>query len=131
MCATLATSPQHRVPLRRFAPLLPALLITPLALSVRYTADFGLAYRGGLEAWATGHPQRLASWTAMPFLAVPMATITRLASEETAARFFMAAVSLIPSTSLIFAKRSLPSTNRPVFALFAMFFCFAMTASLA
>jgi len=91
MCATLATSPQHRVPLRRFAPLLPALLITPLALSVRYTADFGLAYRGGLEAWATGHPQRLASWTAMPFLAVPMATITRLASEETAAWFFMAA----------------------------------------
>jgi len=52
MCATLATSPQHRVPLRRFAPLLPAFLIAPLALSVRYTADFGLAYRGGLEAWA-------------------------------------------------------------------------------
>jgi hypothetical protein len=89
MCAILAMSLQHRAPHRRFAPLIPALLVAPFALSVGYTADFGLAYRGGLEAWTSGHPQRLVSWTAMPFLAVPMATITRLASEETAARVFM------------------------------------------
>lgn len=80
----------HGRGLRRLAPLVPPLLVAPFALAVGYTADFGLAYRGGLEAWTTGHPQRLDSWTAMPFLAVPMAAITQLASASSAARVFTA-----------------------------------------
>src|SRR4051812_34497625 len=47
------------------------------------------------------------------------------------ARFFMADVSRMPSTSLILANRSLPSTYRPVLAPFVGFFCFVMGASLA
>lgn len=75
---------------RRLAPLLPALLIAPLAFAIHYTADFGLAYQGGVEAWNSGHPQRLLTWTATPFLAVVMAAITRVASVDVAARVFMA-----------------------------------------
>ncbi len=91
MGGILATPSRDRAPLRRLAPLFPALVVAPFALSVGYTADFGLVYRGGLEAWTSGHPQRLVYWTVTPFLTVSMATITRLASEETAARVFTAA----------------------------------------
>jgi arabinofuranan 3-O-arabinosyltransferase len=75
---------------RRLAPLLPAILIAPLALAIHYTADFGLAYQGGVEAWNSGHPQRLVTWTATPFLAVVMALVSRVASVDVAARAFMA-----------------------------------------
>jgi hypothetical protein len=76
--------------LRTLAPLVPVLLLIPIAISIGYTADFGLAYRGGAEAWASGHPQHLVTWTATPFLALLMAMVTRVASEDTAARVFMA-----------------------------------------
>jgi hypothetical protein len=72
------------------APAVPALALAAVALSLHYTADFGAAYRGGLEAWASGHPQRLELWTGTPFLAAVMALITRLAPEFVAARVFMA-----------------------------------------
>lgn len=75
---------------RRLAPLLPAILIAPLAFAIHYTADFGLAYQGGVEAWNSGHPQRLLTWTATPFLAVVMAAVSRVASVDVAARAFMA-----------------------------------------
>ncbi len=71
-------------------PVVPALLLVGIAASIHYTADFGLAYRGGAEAWASGHPQRLLTWTATPLLALVMAAITRIASVEAAARAFMA-----------------------------------------
>lgn len=87
---------------RRLAPLLPALLIAPLAFAIHYTADFGLAYQGGIEAWNSGHPQRLLTWTATPFLAVVMAAITRVAPVEVAARGFMA-VDLIVWSALLTA----------------------------
>lgn len=75
---------------RRLAPIVPAILLAPFALSINYVADFGLAYNGGLEAWNSGHPQRLDSWTGTPFYAVVMASITRLGSVEATAKVFMA-----------------------------------------
>lgn len=74
---------------RRLAPAVPAVLLAPFALAIHYTADFGLAYAGGMEAWSSGHPQRLITWTATPFLAVVMALVTRISSVEAAARTFM------------------------------------------
>ncbi len=73
------------------APAVPALLLALVAVSLHYTADFGVAYGGGIEAWASGHPQRLVLWTGAPFLALVMACITRLAPEFVAARVYMAA----------------------------------------
>ena len=81
-------------PVRRLlllAPIAAAAGLVPFAVSIHYTADFGLAYHGGLEAWASGHPERLFSWTATPFLALAMAVITRVASEDVAARVFLVA----------------------------------------
>jgi glycosyl transferase family 87 len=77
--------------LHLLAPLVPALALIPVAVSIRYTADFGLAYHGGVEAWASGHPERVFSWFSTPFLAVVMAVITRLATDEVAARVFLGA----------------------------------------
>ena len=57
---------------------------------VRYTADFGLAYQAGVEAWNSGHPQRLVTWTGTPFYALVMALFARWASLEGGARIFMA-----------------------------------------
>jgi hypothetical protein len=73
------------------APLGAALALIPFAVSIRYTADFGLAYHGGLEAWASGHPERLFSWFSTPFLALVMAVVTRIAAEDVAARVFLGA----------------------------------------
>ena len=74
----------------KLAPFLPAILVAPLAFAIHYTADFGLAYQGGVEAWNSGHPQRLVTWTATPFLAVVMAAITRVSSVDVASPSFMA-----------------------------------------
>ena len=86
---------------RRLAPVVPAILLAPFALSINYVADFGLAYNGGLEAWNSGHPQRLA-WTGTPFYAVVMAAITRLASVEVSAKVFMA-LDLVLLAALMYA----------------------------
>ena len=87
---------------RRLAPILPALLLAPFALAIHYTADFGLAYAGGVEAWSSGHPQRLLTWTATPLLAVVMAGVTRIASVEVASRAFMV-VDLVVWAVLLYA----------------------------
>lgn len=71
------------------APVVPALALIFAAAGVHYTADFGLAYRGGVEAWNTGRPQSLASWTATPFLGLVMALVSRAASPEAGARGLM------------------------------------------
>lgn len=75
---------------RRLAPLLPPILLAPFALSIRYTADFGLFYQAGLEAWSSGRPQRLFYWTGTPLYSAMMAVITRAGSVEVTARVFMA-----------------------------------------
>ena len=82
-----AKLPDHLI---NIAPVVPALALAIVALQVHYTADFGLAYRGGAEAWANGHPQNLTTWTGTPLLALVMALVSRIAGESLAARIFMA-----------------------------------------
>jgi hypothetical protein len=76
--------------LHLLAPLTAALALIPIAVSIRHTADFGLAYQGGVEAWASGHPERVSTWFSTPFLAFVMAVITRLTSEVVGAHLFLA-----------------------------------------
>lgn len=71
------------------APLAAALLLLPFVVAIRYTADFGLAYHGGVEAWASGHPERVFSWFSTPFLALVMALVTRVISEQSGAHVFL------------------------------------------
>jgi hypothetical protein len=42
--------------------------------------DTGLAYKAGVVAWATGHPEHVATWNGMPFLAAAMALVSRVLS---------------------------------------------------
>ena len=56
---------------------------------ISYTADFGLAYQAGVEAWNSGRPQRLLTWTGTPFYALVMALISRGPSIGIASRLFM------------------------------------------
>jgi len=86
-----------------------------LALAINYTADFGLAYQGGIEAWNSGHPQRLLTWTATPFFAVLMAAITRLASVDVAARTFMAIDLIVWAALLALVWSSLRDRVSPRF----------------
>jgi hypothetical protein len=72
------------------APAVPALVAALIAISLHYTADFGLAYRAGAEAWANGHPQDLVTFTGTPLLALVMALVSLEAPEFVAARIFMA-----------------------------------------
>jgi len=95
-----ARAPRSRWSLRRIAPILPALVLAVIAVGFRYTADFGLAYQGGVEAWTSGHPQRLLTWTATPFFALVMGLTSRAASLEVSARIFMA-VDLIAWAALL------------------------------
>jgi hypothetical protein len=76
-------------PLHLLAPLVAALVLIPFAVSIRYTADFGLAYHGGAEAWTSGHPERVFSWFSTPFLALVMAVVTRVAAERAGAFVFL------------------------------------------
>ena len=75
---------------RKLAPALAVLsaILLSAALSISYTADFGLAYQGGVEAWNSGHPQRLLTWTGTPFYAVVMAAVSRIERVDVAARVF-------------------------------------------
>lgn len=58
------------------------------ALSLTDPYDFGLAYSGGQEAWASGHPERLATWISTPFLGMAMALVSRVMTVSTAAQLF-------------------------------------------
>lgn len=75
--------------LHLLAPLAAALVLIPFVVSIHYTADFGLAYHGGVEAWASGHPERVFSWFSTPFLALVMALVTRVVSEQAGAHVFL------------------------------------------
>jgi hypothetical protein len=68
---------------------LAALALAPFALAVRYAADFGLAYNGGAEAWASGHPERVFSWMSTPFLGMAMGFVSQAANVDVGARAFM------------------------------------------
>ena len=69
---------------------IPAAILLSAVLWISYTADFGLAYQGGVEAWNSGHPQRLLTWTGTPFYAVVMAGVSRIATVDLAAHVFSA-----------------------------------------
>jgi hypothetical protein len=71
------------------APLIAALVLIPFVVSIHYSADFGLAYHGGVESWASGHPERIFSWFSTPFLALVMALVTRVISEQGGAQVFI------------------------------------------
>jgi hypothetical protein len=89
-------------------PALPAVGLALIAVSLHYTGDFGVAYRNGVEAWTTGRPLHLELWTGTPFLALVMASITRVAPEFVAARVYMAAdlsVWLVLMTNVWFRLR--------------------------
>jgi hypothetical protein len=73
---------------RKLALVVPPAILLSAALWISYTADFGLAYRAGVEAWNSGHPQRLLTWTGTPFYAVLMAAISRIGRVDVAARVF-------------------------------------------
>jgi len=45
--------------------------------------DFGLAYRAGVAAWDTGHPEQLRTWMSTPFLGMVMALVSRAVSLRT------------------------------------------------
>lgn len=72
------------------APAAAVLALIPVAVLVHYPLDFGLAYQGGQEAWSSGHPERLLTWTATPFFALVMAAITRAAPLDAATPAMMA-----------------------------------------
>jgi hypothetical protein len=55
------------------------------ALADAHGFDFRLYYHGGQAAWATGHPERVASWDGTPFLAAVLALASRLLSLRGAA----------------------------------------------
>ena len=72
------------------APAVPGVALALVAIPLHYTADFGLAYRGGVEAWNTGHPQHVVTFSATPLMALIMALVSRTAPEFVAARVFTA-----------------------------------------
>jgi hypothetical protein len=49
--------------------------------------DLGMAYNGGVEAWKTGHPERIHTWMSTPFLGMVMAVVSRCLSMAAAERF--------------------------------------------
>jgi hypothetical protein len=73
---------------RKLALVVPSAILLSAALWISYTADFGLAYQAGVEAWSSGHPQRLLTWTGTPFFAVIMAATSRIGRVDVAARVF-------------------------------------------
>ncbi len=46
--------------------------------------DLGKAYAGGVEAWSSGHPERVHTWMSTTFLAMIMALVSRLMSMAVA-----------------------------------------------
>src|ERR1700682_399764 len=73
--AAAATSPARKVYL--LAPLVAVLALVPVAVFAHSPMDFELAYRAGQQAWTSGHPERIATWSGTPFYAMVMAAISR------------------------------------------------------
>jgi hypothetical protein len=48
------------------------------------TWDLGAVYEGGQAAWATGHPEQLASWIASPLVGFVMAIVSLVSTQEEA-----------------------------------------------
>ena len=63
-----------------------AICVIGIVQALRFTDidDLGLAYTGGQEAWASGHPERVSTWISTPFLGMAMALVSRVLSVTTA-----------------------------------------------
>jgi hypothetical protein len=72
------------------------------ALSDDTPFDVGLAYQGGEQAWATGHPERVPTWISTPFLGMLMAIVSRMADLSTAVDGFTV-LNLVLTLALIAA----------------------------
>ena len=68
------------------AVLVVAICVIGIVQALRFTDidDLGLAYTGGQEAWASGHPERVSTWISTPFLGMAMALVSRVLSVTTA-----------------------------------------------
>jgi hypothetical protein len=122
--AGAAPAPHRAQPFRPWE-IVPALLIglgsllwlVPALRDPNYL-DLGLAYRGGLEAWASGRPENLRSWMSTPFLALVMAIVSRAVSVEVAMRALTAANVLLLAAIVFFTWRRLRArTSRGFFWL--------------
>jgi hypothetical protein len=58
------------------------------------TYDIGLAYEGGVAAWATGHPENLNTWISTPFLGAAMGVASRVLSQ-TATAWALTAINIL------------------------------------
>jgi Glycosyltransferase family 87 len=71
--------------------------------------DTGLAYTAGQVAWATGHPEHLASWISTPFLGAVMALLSRVLSVRGVADLVTGLnVVLWGGASVVVLKRTRP-----------------------
>jgi len=85
------------------------------------TLDTGLAYQGGQVAWATGHPEHVATWISTPFLGAVMAVVSRVMSVNTAADLVTALNIACVIGCLVFVLRRLRSVLSPVWWWVASF----------
>jgi Glycosyltransferase family 87 len=75
--------------------------------------DMGLAYQGGQAAWATGHPEHLATWISTPFLGMVMALVTRVTTLGGAADTINAVnLVLVLGTVVVVLRRLRPLLAR-------------------
>jgi len=91
--ATPATVRARR--LYPLGPLVAVLALIPVAVMFHYPMDFGLAYQAGQQAWANGHPERIATWSGTPFYALAMGVIARAWPLEAAATGMLVANLLV------------------------------------
>lgn len=74
--------------------------------------DFGMAYRGGAEAWNSGHPEVVHTWMSTSFLALVMAMVSRL-PLPIAVRLHTALNLAIAATAIAWAWRALRGRLAP------------------
>ncbi len=77
------------------------------------TYDTGLAYLGGQVAWASGHPEHLATWISTPFLGFVMAIASQILSVTAAAHVVTAInVVLVVATLILVLGALRPLLSR-------------------
>jgi len=101
-----------QAPFRRWEVVLGALVVAgalawalPPLLNAR-GLDFGMAYRGGAEAWSSGHPEAVHTWMSTSFLALVMASVAWL-PLPIAVRLHTALNLAIAATAIVWIWRSL------------------------
>jgi hypothetical protein len=83
--AALPAATERTRKLFLLAPLVAVLALVPVAVRFHDPMDFGLAFQAGQQAWSSGHPERIATWSGTPFYAMVMGLIARAWPLEAAA----------------------------------------------